>query len=72
MISPYQRSSELIRKMDSSGKESFSTFFVSVQGRSHITSANTKDFLDLARSNSKSNSWRITIHLEYFPLAIGV
>jgi hypothetical protein len=56
MISPYQRSSELIRKRDSSGNESSATFSVSEQGRSHINSTNTKDFLDLARSNSKSNS----------------
>jgi hypothetical protein len=67
MISTYHMSSELIRKRDSSGKESSATFSVSVEGRSHISSAKTKDFLDLARSNSKSNSWRITIHLEYFP-----
>jgi hypothetical protein len=67
MISPYQRSSELIRKRDSSGKESSTTFSVSVQGRSHIISENTKDFLDLAHLNFKSKSWRITIHLEYFP-----
>jgi hypothetical protein len=67
MISPYHTSSELIRKRDSSGKESSTTFSVSVEGRSHINSEKTKDFFDLARSNSKSNSWRITIHLEYFP-----
>jgi hypothetical protein len=67
VISPYQRSSELIRKRDSSGNESSATFFVSEQGRSHINSTNKKDFLDLARSNSKSNSWSITILLEYFP-----
>jgi hypothetical protein len=67
IISPYQRSSELIRKRDSSGKESSATFSVSVEGRSHISSVKTNDFLDLAHSNSKSNSWRITIHLEYFP-----
>jgi hypothetical protein len=57
---------EMIKKRDTSGKESSSTFYVLVQGRSHINSENTKDFLDLARLNSKSNSWRITIHLEYF------
>jgi hypothetical protein len=67
MMSPYQRSSEWIRKMDSSGNESSATFSISEQGRLHINSANTKDFLDLARSNSNSNSWSITIHLEYFP-----
>ena len=66
-IYPYQRSSELIRKRDSSVNESSATFSVSEQGRSHINSKNTKDFLDLAHSNSKSKSWSITIHLEYFP-----
>jgi hypothetical protein len=40
-------SSELIRKRDSSGKESSATFFVSVEGRSHINSEKTKDFFDL-------------------------
>jgi hypothetical protein len=60
-------SSELIRNRDSSGKESSATFFVSVEGRSDINSAKTKDFFDLARSNSKSNFWTTTIHLEYFP-----
>jgi hypothetical protein len=48
MISPYQRSSKLIRKRDSSGNESTATFFVSEQGRLHINLENTKDFLDLA------------------------
>jgi hypothetical protein len=67
MISPYQRSSKLIKKRDSSGNESSATFSMSEQGRSHINSTNTNDFLDLARSNSKSKSWSIMIHLEYFP-----
>jgi hypothetical protein len=67
MISLYQRSSKLIRKRDSSGNESTATFSISEQGRSHINSTNTKDFLDLTCLNSKSNSWSITIHLEYFP-----
>jgi hypothetical protein len=67
MILTYQRSLELIKKGDSSGNESSATFFVSEQGRSHINLANTKDFLDLAHLNSTSNSWSITIHLEYFP-----
>jgi hypothetical protein len=56
MISPYQRSSVLIRKRDSSGNESVATFSVAEWGKSHIKSAKTKDFLDLARLNSKSNS----------------
>jgi hypothetical protein len=67
IISSYQMSSELIKKRDSLGKESSATFAVSVEGRSHINSTKTKDFLDLTHSNSKSNSWRIIIHLEYFP-----
>jgi hypothetical protein len=67
MISPYQRSSVLIRKRDSSGNESTATFSVVEWGNSHINSTKAKDFLDLAHSNSKSNSWSITIHLEYFP-----
>jgi hypothetical protein len=54
-------------KWDSSGKESSATFFVSVEGRSHINSAKTKYLLDLVCSNSKLKSWRVTIHLEYFP-----
>jgi hypothetical protein len=41
-------SSELIRKRDSSGKESSATVSVSVEGRSHINSEKTKDFFDLA------------------------
>jgi hypothetical protein len=56
IIYPYQTSSELIIKRDFSSKESSATFVVSVEGRSHINLAKTKDFLDLARSNSKSNS----------------
>jgi hypothetical protein len=67
IISPYHISSELIRKRDSSSKESSGTVSVLVEGRSHINSAKTKDFFDLACSNSKSNSWRMTIHLEYSP-----
>jgi hypothetical protein len=64
---PYNMSLELIRKRDSSRKESSTTVYVSMEGRSHINSTKTKDFFDLARSNSKSNSWRIIILLEYFP-----
>jgi hypothetical protein len=55
------------QKRDSSGNKSSTMFFVSMHGRSHISSTNTDYFLYLAHSNSKSNSWRITIHLEYFP-----
>jgi hypothetical protein len=66
-MSPYHMLSELIRKRDSLGKESSAIVYVSVERRSHINLAKTKDFFKLARSNSKSNSWRITSHLEYFP-----
>jgi hypothetical protein len=67
MISPYHGSEELIRKRDSSRIESYATFFVSVEGRSQINLEKTKDLFDLVVSNSKSNSYRITIHLDYFP-----
>jgi hypothetical protein len=67
IIYMYYMSSELIRKRDSSGKESSAIVYVSVEGRSHINSEKTKYFFDLAHSKSKSNSWRINIHLEYFP-----
>ena len=36
-------------------------------GREHIRSVKTSDLVDLAVVNSKSNSCRITIHLDYFP-----
>ena len=36
-------------------------------GSEHIRSAKTSDLVDLAVVNSKSNSYMITIHLEYFP-----
>jgi hypothetical protein len=39
MISPYQRSSVLIRKRDSSGNESAATFSVAEWGKSHINLA---------------------------------
>jgi hypothetical protein len=32
-----------------------------------ISSAKTNDFLDFAEMKSKSNSWRMTIHLLIFP-----
>ena len=36
-------------------------------GSEHIRSAKMSDFVDLAVVNSKSNSCRITIHLDYLP-----
>jgi hypothetical protein len=35
-------------------------------GSSEISSAKTNDFLDFAETKSKSNSWRMTIHLPIF------
>jgi hypothetical protein len=32
-----------------------------------MSSVKTNDFLDFAETKSKSNSWRITIHLLIFP-----
>jgi hypothetical protein len=37
-------------------------------GSSEISSAKTSDFLDFVETKSKSNSWRMTIHLLIFPL----
>jgi hypothetical protein len=48
MISPYQISSVLIRKSDSSGNESTATFSMAVWGKSQINSAKTRDFFDVA------------------------
>jgi hypothetical protein len=56
IMSQNQISLELIIKRDSSGKESSATFSISVEGRSHINVAKTKDFFDFALSNSKSIS----------------
>jgi hypothetical protein len=48
MIYLYHTSSELIRKRDSSGKESSATFSVSVEGRSHIKFGENQIFLGLS------------------------
>ena len=66
-MSPYQGSDELIRNKDSSGNEFLAVCLWSTRGRSVTSSANTNDYLDLEVMNSKSNSLRITIHLEYLP-----
>ena len=47
-ISPYQGSEVDIKKMCSSGNESFSTTTFSSIGNSAISSTKMKDFLDLA------------------------
>ena len=67
MISPYQGLMVVIRNKDSSVIGCSTTVFVLVLRKSHISSTNTNDFFDLDFSNSKLNSYRITIHLEYFP-----
>lgn len=35
------------------------------EGKEKSNSTNTSDFLDLVAMNSKSNSWRMTIHFDY-------
>ena len=67
MVSPYQGSMLLIRNKYSFAIGCSTTVSVSVLGKSHISSVNTNDFFDLDFSNSKSNSCRIKIHLDYFP-----
>jgi hypothetical protein len=72
MISPYQISSVLIRKRDSSGNESITTFSVAEWGKLHINSAKTEDFLDLERLNSKSTPGVSQSIWSIFPRAIDV
>ena len=60
--SPYHGSVVLIRNRNSSRNESLGSDFVEAQGRSHMSSAKTKDLFDVALANSKSNSCRMTIH----------
>ena len=53
MIYPYHGSSVLIRNIDSSTMGFSTIVFVSVLGKSHISSVNTSDLFDLDFSNSK-------------------
>ena len=46
--SPYHGSIVLSRNRNSSRNESLGSDFVEAQGRSHISSTNTKDFFDVA------------------------
>ena len=46
--SPYNGSVVLIRNRNSFGNESLGSNFVKAQGRSHMSSANTKDLFDVA------------------------
>ena len=56
-----------IRNSVSSGIWSLECEGAESVGREHIRSVKTGDLVDLAVVNSKSNSCRITIHLEYLP-----
>ena len=67
MISPYHGSFVLMINNDSLGNESKGSVVSVVWGRSHISFAKTRDFLEVLLANSSSNSWRIKIQHEYFP-----
>ena len=54
--SPYDGSVVLIRNRNSSKNESLGSDFVVAQGRSHMSSAKTKDFFDVALQNSDQTS----------------
>ena len=56
MMSPYQGSTILMRNKDSSGNESMGSIFSIVWGRSHMSSAKMRDFLEVLFANSNSNS----------------
>ena len=66
MISPYHGSRVLIKKNISSGIYSSGRDERESEGRKQIKSAKTNDFFELEIVNSKSNSWRMTIHFDYF------
>ena len=53
---PYHGSLVLIRNKNSSKNESPGSDSIEAQGRSHMSSAKTKDFFDVALENSRSNS----------------
>ena len=65
--SPYHGSVLLIRNKKSSRNESLGSESIKAHGSSHISFANTNDFFKVALENSRSNSYRMTIHLEYSP-----
>ena len=56
-----------IRNKDSSGMDGSVVDSVLLEGRSEVSSVNTKYFFDLDLMNSKSNSCKMMIHFEYFP-----
>ena len=69
---PYQVSDDLIRNRESLGIDGSDVVAVLSEGRSQRSSAKTKDFFDLDLMNSKSNSYKMTIHFEYLPLVINM
>lgn len=64
-MSPYHGSNGKIKNNDSSRMEFLDVVLEFIVGKSHISLAKTKDFFDLM--NSKSKSYRMMFHLEYFP-----
>ena len=56
MMSPYHGSIVLMRNGDSSGTKSDGYRFSVVRGMPHISSAKTRDFLEVLLVNSRSNS----------------
>ena len=67
IISPYHRSLEDIKNKYSSTIVALDVELLDDDGRSHSNFAKIKAFFDLDFTNSKSNSYKIAIHLEYFP-----
>ena len=67
IISPYQGSLEDIRNKDSSMIAALDVESLDDDGKSHSNSAKTRAFFDLDFTNSRSNSCKIAIHLEYLP-----
>lgn len=64
-MSPYQGSGVLIRNKFSLGIFSVKLVGVVADGRAQIKSTKTRNFFDLEIINSKSNSCRMMIHLDY-------
>ena len=56
MISLYHGLVVLMRNNDSSGNESKGSVVLVVQGRSHISSTKTRNFLEVLLVNYRSNS----------------
>jgi hypothetical protein len=66
-ISPYQGSEDAIIKISPLIGDSSGIISPDLTDSSEISSEKTNDFLDFAETKSKSNSYRITIHLLIFP-----